>query len=118
MKTAIAIDQTEKGHRYESTAPVNADAIRVTVDEKDPAGTQEEAKNLAEVFSSEKPRDALDGVSSGLGNVTRGVVGGLAMMMAAPIQGGMCLCIHVSLFLSRPLAHSRILTPRNSLQTS
>jgi len=72
----------------ESTEPINADANSLSEGTpENPAGA---GKNLAEVFSSEMPRDALDGVSSGLGNVTRGVIGGLAMMMAAPIQGGTC----------------------------
>ncbi len=44
---------------------------------------------LSDVFSSEKPRDILDGIGSGLGNAFKGVLGGVAMMVAAPIQGAM-----------------------------
>ncbi len=50
--------------------------------------TQQAQNMMREVFSSEKPKDAIDGLSSGIGNVSKGVLGGIAMMMAAPIQGG------------------------------
>jgi curved DNA-binding protein CbpA len=43
--------------------------------------------NFSGVFNSLKPRDAVDGAISGMGNVAKGLFGGVAMMMAAPIQG-------------------------------
>jgi len=42
---------------------------------------------LADVFSSERPRDAVEGIGSGFGNAMKGIFGGVAMMVAAPIQG-------------------------------
>ena len=38
-------------------------------------------------FSTSKPRDATDGLGKGLGNIAKGVFGGVTMMIAAPIQG-------------------------------
>jgi len=37
------------------------------------------------VFSSSRPRDIGDGMSKGLGNVFKGVLGGVAMMVASPV---------------------------------
>lgn len=39
-------------------------------------------------FSTSRPRDAMDGAAKGMGNIAKGVFGGLTMMVAAPIQGG------------------------------
>ena len=39
------------------------------------------------IFSMKKPKDALDGFSKGAGNFFKGVAGGAALLVAAPIQG-------------------------------
>ena len=67
----------------------NAASVREeSLQEAKKTGVRKES-GLSDVFSSEKPRDALEGVSSGFGNAVKGIFGGIAMMVAAPIQGGM-----------------------------
>lgn len=41
------------------------------------------------IFSMKKPKDALDGFSKGAGNFFKGVAGGAALLVAAPIQGAL-----------------------------
>ena len=47
-----------------------------------------------------KPKDALDGFSKGAGNFFKGVAGGAALLVAAPIQG-----IPTSFLLTHLLTH-------------
>jgi DnaJ-domain-containing protein 1 len=48
---------------------------------------EEEENPLGEIFSTRRPKDAAAGLSSGLKNISKGVVGGIAALVALPIQG-------------------------------
>jgi curved DNA-binding protein CbpA len=39
------------------------------------------------LFSLEKPRDALSGAADGAGNILKGAIGGVALMVSAPVKG-------------------------------
>jgi hypothetical protein len=56
-----------------------------SVDVKDMA----EKAELPNVFSTNRPRNLLDGAMSGVGNILTGTLSGLAVMVAAPVQGAM-----------------------------
>lgn len=53
------------------------------------APASEEGDSGLGIFSTSRPRDAVDGLSKGLGNAFKGLFGGVAMMVAAPVQQGM-----------------------------
>ena len=41
------------------------------------------------IFSVSRPKDAIDGLSKGVGNVLKGGAGAVAMMLSAPVLGAM-----------------------------
>ncbi|KAJ3307024.1 hypothetical protein HDV03_003351 [Kappamyces sp. JEL0829] len=45
------------------------------------------AKELGQIFSTRNPKDAVAGISSGLKSIGKGVVGGVASLVALPIHG-------------------------------
>ena len=42
---------------------------------------------IANFFSTKKPRDAMDGMASGAGNIFKGIAAGTAVLFAAPVAG-------------------------------
>lgn len=48
---------------------------------------QDDLPDLGDMFSVRRPKHALAGLSSGLKNVGKGLVGGVAAMVAMPVQG-------------------------------
>ncbi len=57
------------------------------------------------IFSMKKPKDALDGFSKGAGNFFKGVAGGAALLVAAPIQG-----MSITFLLIHYISHTLILS--------
>ena len=78
-----------------SVHAMSEEAASSTNVEEQPPITQEEGVEgddggeggVMGFFSTSRPRDATDGIGKGLGNVAKGVFGGLSLMVAAPIQG-------------------------------
>ncbi|GFR42214.1 hypothetical protein Agub_g3105 [Astrephomene gubernaculifera] len=53
----------------------------------DPSASNEPQVNFSDVFSLRRPRDARAGLASGLKSIAKGVIGGAAGLVAAPIVG-------------------------------
>jgi curved DNA-binding protein CbpA len=49
--------------------------------------TENDLQNAPKLFSTSRPKDALDGMGKGLGNVLKGTLGGAAMILSAPVAG-------------------------------
>lgn len=49
--------------------------------------TDNDLQNAPKLFSTSRPKDALDGMGKGLGNVLKGTLGGAAMILSAPVAG-------------------------------
>ena len=45
--------------------------------------------SIGNVFSTSKPKNAMSGTASGVGNICVGVLGGAAIAVAAPIKGNL-----------------------------
>jgi hypothetical protein len=76
--------------------------VSETPSEKHKREEQEAAAAAAaagNIFSTSKPKDAMDGMGKGFGNILKGVVGGAAIIVSAPIKG---LSPSRSLFLFCP----------------
>jgi hypothetical protein len=43
--------------------------------------------NPTKIFSTKRPKDAMSGAADGMGNICKGVFGGAALMLAAPMKG-------------------------------
>jgi hypothetical protein len=65
----------------------NAISIFVIIRTHTHTHNQKELREMGEgIFSSSKPRDAMDGMSKGAGNILKGVMGGAALLVAAPVK--------------------------------
>jgi hypothetical protein len=65
----------------ESVRVLMSEITEGTVPDSRPASANA-GPSLGDVFSTDKPKDALDGIASGISNVTKGIFGGIAMVVA------------------------------------
>ena len=66
----------------------HSEAVDGSTEENEATNEVETEAEGLKFFSTSRPRDAMDGAAKGVGNIAKGVFGGLTMMVAAPIQGG------------------------------
>eukprot|EP01041_Mallomonas_annulata_P001668 gene1668-3224_t len=52
-----------------------------------PPTTEDEDSAGMHIFSTSKPRNAIDGTYKGAGNILKGAIGGAALLVSAPVQG-------------------------------
>jgi DnaJ-domain-containing protein 1 len=50
-------------------------------------GEDEAGLSVAKMFSTGRPKDAVAGAAGGIGNILKGVIGGAALLVAAPLKG-------------------------------
>eukprot|EP00596_Hydrurales_sp_CCMP1899_P000062 CAMPEP_0119043032 /NCGR_PEP_ID=MMETSP1177-20130426/16361_1 /TAXON_ID=2985 /ORGANISM="Ochromonas sp, Strain CCMP1899" /LENGTH=618 /DNA_ID=CAMNT_0007010211 /DNA_START=212 /DNA_END=2068 /DNA_ORIENTATION=+ len=71
--------------QLENPEDAEAKAMREAKELQDEYDREAGSKN--KIFSTSKPKDALDGFGKGTGNILKGVLGGAAIMVSAPIKG-------------------------------
>jgi uncharacterized protein involved in propanediol utilization len=47
----------------------------------------ETMSSAGNMFSTSKPKDAIDGMGKGVGNILKGALSGAAILVSAPIKG-------------------------------